>query len=231
MLDRLVRRAVFAEADGVVREHMDHALLHQRRHADGVAAVVAEGEEGAAVGNEAAVQGNAVHDGGHAEFAHAVVDVAADPAGAVGDALSCSASLTSPARSKRSGGGALGVGEVGAGQVGRAPQHFGQGGSEGLQRELRGFARGDGLRLRMGRHRRIDGDLREVARQLALHAAAELGRQSGWAARYAAKRLSHCACIASPLARASQSRYTSAGTVKGSCGHEKLKKLKLLQSL
>jgi hypothetical protein len=38
--------------------------------------VVAEGEEGAAVGDEAAVQGHAVHDGGHAELAHAVVDVA-----------------------------------------------------------------------------------------------------------------------------------------------------------
>jgi hypothetical protein len=78
VLDGLVRGAVFAQADGVVREHMDHALLHQRGHADGVAAVVAEGQEGAAVGDEAAVQRHAVHDGGHAEFAHAVVDVAAD---------------------------------------------------------------------------------------------------------------------------------------------------------
>ncbi len=78
VLDRLVRRAVFAEADGVVREHVDHALLHQRGHADGVAAVVAEGQEGAAVGDVAAVQRHAVHDGGHAELAHAVVDVAAD---------------------------------------------------------------------------------------------------------------------------------------------------------
>ena len=43
-------------------------------------AVVAEGEEGAAVRDEAAVQGDAVHDRRHAELAHAVVDVAAAPA-------------------------------------------------------------------------------------------------------------------------------------------------------
>ena len=50
VLNGLVRGAVFAQADGVVREHMDHALFHQRGHADGVAAVVAEREEGAAMG-------------------------------------------------------------------------------------------------------------------------------------------------------------------------------------
>ena len=74
---------------------------------------------------------------------------------------------------------ALGVGEIRAGQVGRAAQHFGQGGGEGLQRELRGLARSHGLGLGMGGDCRVDGDLREVARQLALHAPAELGRQFG----------------------------------------------------
>ena len=84
MLDRLVRRAVFAQANRVVREHMHHAQLHQRGHADGVAAVVAEGQEGATVGDVAAMQRNAVHDGGHAKLAHAVVDVAATDFAAVG---------------------------------------------------------------------------------------------------------------------------------------------------
>ena len=37
MLDGLVGRAVFAQTDGVVGEHMDHALLHEGGHADGVA--------------------------------------------------------------------------------------------------------------------------------------------------------------------------------------------------
>ena len=55
---------------------MDHAQLHQRSHADGVAAVVAECEKGAAIGNKAAMQRHAVHDGSHAKFAYAVIDVA-----------------------------------------------------------------------------------------------------------------------------------------------------------
>jgi hypothetical protein len=45
---------------------------------------------------------------------------------------------------------ALGVGQVGAGQVGRAAQHLGQGGGEGFQRDLRGLARGHGLGLGVG---------------------------------------------------------------------------------
>jgi hypothetical protein len=42
MLDRLVGRAVLAEADRIVGHHVDDALLHQRAHADGVARVVGE---------------------------------------------------------------------------------------------------------------------------------------------------------------------------------------------
>jgi hypothetical protein len=55
MFHGLVGRAVFAQTDGVVGEHMDDALLHQRGHADGVAAVVAEGQEGAAIGDVTAM--------------------------------------------------------------------------------------------------------------------------------------------------------------------------------
>ena len=47
---RLVRRTVFAEADAVVREHVDHPLTHERRHAHRIAAVVREREKGAPVG-------------------------------------------------------------------------------------------------------------------------------------------------------------------------------------
>ena len=53
------------------------ADLHQRRHAQRVARVVGEDEEGAAVGDEAAVQRDAVHHRAHAELAHAVEDVVA----------------------------------------------------------------------------------------------------------------------------------------------------------
>ena len=40
MLDRLVRRPIFAKADGVVRHHMDDANAHQRRKADGGARII-----------------------------------------------------------------------------------------------------------------------------------------------------------------------------------------------
>ena len=77
MFNRLVGRAVFAQANRVVCEHVDDALLHQGRHADRVARVVAESQEGAAIGNESTMQGDAIHDGSHAKFAHAIVDVTA----------------------------------------------------------------------------------------------------------------------------------------------------------
>ena len=171
MLDGLVRGAVFAQADGVVREHVDHALLHQRGHADGVAAVVAEGQEGAAVGDETAMQRNAVHDGGHAELAHAVVDVAATHAGLVLD--------HGALRVKAQVGCALGVGEVGAGQVGAATQQLGQCGGEGFQRQLAGLAAGHGLALGVGGDHGVHGHLGKVGWQVAFHAALELGGQLG----------------------------------------------------
>ena len=65
----------------VVGEDVDHAAVHQRRHPDRVAAVVAEKvRKVPPYGHVAAVQRDAVHDRGHAEFAHPVVDVPARPA-------------------------------------------------------------------------------------------------------------------------------------------------------
>ena len=54
MLDRLVRRAVFAEPDRVVRHHMDHALAHQRGEPDRRAAIVGEHQERAGIRDDAA---------------------------------------------------------------------------------------------------------------------------------------------------------------------------------
>jgi hypothetical protein len=50
MLDRLVGRTVLAEADRVVRHHVDDALPHQRRQPHRAARIVGEAQERAAVG-------------------------------------------------------------------------------------------------------------------------------------------------------------------------------------
>mmetsp|Transcript_6189 Transcript_6189/g.24949 ORF Transcript_6189/g.24949 Transcript_6189/m.24949 type:complete len:367 (-) Transcript_6189:960-2060(-) len=122
MLDGLVGRAVLTQADGVVRHHVDDALLHQRGHADGVAAVIAEGQEGAAVRNEAAVQRQPVHDRCHAELANAVVDVA--PAARAG--THCAAAGE--------------VGQVRSREVGAAAEHLGDLGCQDGQGLLGGLA-------------------------------------------------------------------------------------------
>src|SRR3546814_17195865 len=60
MFDGLVRGAVFAQADGVVSEHMHHALFHQGSHAQGVARVVGKSQESAAKRQVTAVQRNTI---------------------------------------------------------------------------------------------------------------------------------------------------------------------------
>ena len=76
-LDRLVRRAVFADADGVVGEDVGHRQLGERGEADARAAVVGEDEERRAAGAEEAVVGDAVADRAHGVLADAEPDVAA----------------------------------------------------------------------------------------------------------------------------------------------------------
>ena len=81
MLDRLMRRTVFADADRIVREDEDRGNLHDRGEPHRRAAVVAEDEERGAVAPQAA-EDHAVDRGGHAVLADAEVEVAA--AGVVG---------------------------------------------------------------------------------------------------------------------------------------------------
>ena len=75
MLHGLMRRAVLAKPDGVVGHHMNDAQPHQGRKTDGRSAVVGEGEEGAAIGDEATMQREAVHRRGHSVLADTVMDV------------------------------------------------------------------------------------------------------------------------------------------------------------
>ena len=118
--DRLVGGAVFADTDGVVGEHVDHAQLAQGRQAHRTTHVVGEDQEGAAVGDQAAVViSDAVEDGGHGVLAHTEVQVALlRAAGLIG------------------AGFTLDVRVVGVGEVGGAADQFGQVGAQRTQADL-----------------------------------------------------------------------------------------------
>ncbi len=114
--DRLVGGAVFAQADGVVGEHVDHAQLTQGREAHGAHHVAREHREGAAVGHQAAaVVRQSIQDGRHGVLAHTEVQVA------VGFSTLLETALT------------LDVGEVGVGEVGGAADQFRQDGADGVE--------------------------------------------------------------------------------------------------
>jgi len=102
------------------------------------------------------VQGHAVHDVGHAEFAHAVGDVVAR-------------GLAADVRTARP------VGQVGAGEVGGAAEELGQRRRQRVDGDLRGLARGHGFGLGVDRVDGLLGDRTPLRRQLAGHAALEFG--------------------------------------------------------
>ena len=161
LLDRLMGRTVFAEADGIVRHDEDRPDLHHRRQADRRAAVVREAQEGAAVGDQAAVQRDAVHGRGHAVLAHAVMHV--------GAVVFAGLDLDH----------ALGLGVVRGRQIGRASQQFRNRGGQMVEHGAAGGAGRHFLAARdeLGAGRR-DG-LLPVGRQLAVVAALEFGAQFG----------------------------------------------------
>ena len=67
------------------------------------------------------------------------------------------------------------VGQVGAGQVGGAAEEFRQHLDQGVDRDLRSLASGDGLALGVDRGNAVGHVLLPVVRQLAGHAALEFG--------------------------------------------------------
>src|SRR6478672_10179851 len=77
LLDRLMRRSILAQTDGIMRHHMDHAHSHQCREPDGGPTIVGESQESSAVGDETSVQCDAVHSRRHAVFTDAVMHVCA----------------------------------------------------------------------------------------------------------------------------------------------------------
>ncbi len=122
VLDRLVRRAVFAKADGIVGHHIDNRNPHQRREAHRTAGIVGKAHEGAAIGAGAAMQRHAVHRRGHTMLADSVIDIAALAVGGVEHAHVAS------------------LGIVRAGKVGRAAHGLAHDRVDDRQRHFRGFA-------------------------------------------------------------------------------------------
>ena len=76
MLHRLMRRAIFAKADRIMCQHMNNALAHQRGKPHGGAEVIAKDQEGAAIGDDTAMQRHAIHGCRHAMFTHTPMDEA-----------------------------------------------------------------------------------------------------------------------------------------------------------
>ena len=146
VLDRLVGRAVLADADGVVGPDVGHRELHDRRQPHRRPHVVGEHEERAAVDAGAAVQGDAVHDRAHgvladAEVQHPAVAVALEVLG--GELRGHERRL------------ALGGRVVGAGQVGRAAPQLGQHRRDGGEHLAGGGAGGDALLVGLERRQRV----------------------------------------------------------------------------
>ena len=76
LLDGLMRRAVLADTDRIVREDVDHRQLHQRGQADRGTAIVAEDQEPGAVGPDLDPC-HTVEDRPHGRLTDAEVEVAA----------------------------------------------------------------------------------------------------------------------------------------------------------
>ena len=136
VLDRLVGRAVLAEADGVVGPDVGDREPHQRRQPDRRAHVVGEGQERGAEDAGAAVDGDAVEDRAHGVLADAEVEHPSRERVCLPHAGGAAR------RGERRG--ALDRGVVGLGEVGRStPQlgHFAGDRVEDLRRTPCGWPR------------------------------------------------------------------------------------------
>src|SRR4029453_6888423 len=74
MFDWLMRWSIFADADRIVREDVDHRDFHEGAQADGRAAVVAENEEPRSEGSKLR-QREAIEDGAHGVLTNAKVEI------------------------------------------------------------------------------------------------------------------------------------------------------------
>ena len=77
MFDRLMRWAIFAKANGIMRHDIDNALFHQCGQTNGWAAIIGKHHKGATIRDGTAMKGNAVHRCRHTMFANAVMNISA----------------------------------------------------------------------------------------------------------------------------------------------------------
>ena len=77
-------RAIFTQADRVVGKDKNATQFHEGCHAQRIATVIREGQEGAAKRNVATMQCHTIHDGAHTKLAHTVIDVVTPLIGAHG---------------------------------------------------------------------------------------------------------------------------------------------------
>ncbi len=122
-LDGLMGGTVLAQRNRIVGVDEDRLDTHERGEPYGVTGVIGEHQECPAIGEEPAVQGEAVHDGRHGELAHAIINVVAVGRGA--------------GERPRSGP----VGAVRFRQIRRASQELRQEGGVGVQAAARCLAR------------------------------------------------------------------------------------------
>ena len=163
MLDRLVRRPVGPEADGVVRHHVDVGQSHQGGEPHRRPGVVREREESGDVWPDASVEDKSVRDGSHRVLADAPPQVAA--LGRV------------PGEVRR-----VDQRVVRARQVGASADEFGEAGSERGQSPAGGGPRGDRIvvgaesrQLLIPRRRQIGSDAAfEFRRELRVRRAVSL---------------------------------------------------------
>ncbi|TYZ65072.1 hypothetical protein PybrP1_007706, partial [[Pythium] brassicae (nom. inval.)] len=154
-LDRLVRRAVLAQKDAVVRRDVDDAEARERAHAHRAERVADKVVERRAERAQRAVRKEPVRDRGHRVLAHAKADVAPDRR-----------VLLEVARHRE-------LRQVRRRQVRRAAHDLRERGCGRVQRDLRELARRERLVLR-----RVHGEVfLPVRRQLAGEAALVLGRK------------------------------------------------------
>ena len=161
MFDRLMGGAVFAQADGIMGVDVYRACARQRAHPHGVTRIVAEHQKGRVVRQKTAVQGKAVADRGHREFAHAEINVIRVGVCA-GDRFA-----------------AFPQGQIGMREIRGAADQLGQMRREGFDRHLRSLARCDHrtFGLQFGNVR--IGDAGEIRRQVAARASSEFFGQLG----------------------------------------------------